>query len=237
MLTPWDYLLVLVLALALPVRAYLGMRHLRAAPVEQLPQLRPRYHARGILSQWLLVALVALLWWWRRRQPGDLSLVPHVGWGLAGVLVGTIAIVIAVQRQTATLANDPELVGRVQSRLEPAGRLLPAQPGEWPLFAAFAITAGICEELLFRGFLQWVLTQYMGPWPAAAAQVALFGIAHAYQGFSGVWRTGMVGAFLTCIVLLSGSLYPAMLLHALMDLQAGRLSLRLRELGRTLGEA
>ena len=49
-------------------------------------------------------------------------------------------------------------------------------------------------------------------------------------------RTGFVGAFLTFVVLVSGSLYPAMLLHALMDLQAGRLALRLRELGHPLSE-
>lgn len=234
--TPWDLLVLLLLMIALPVRAYLGMRHLRAVSADALPRLRPQYHARGIAAQWMLAAIVAALWITHHRPLAQLLLVPRPTWGLAGVMIGTVGIVIAVQRQMAKLANDAELVARIHDRLAPAGRLLPAHSKEWPLFALFAVTAGICEELLFRGFLQWVLLSYVGLWPSVVLQVAIFGIAHAYQGGAGMLRTGFVGAFLTVVVLLSGSLYPAMVLHALMDLQAGRLALRLRELGHPLSE-
>ena len=233
----WDHLLLLLLALALPIRAYVGMRALRAAPLEAMPRLRPQYHARGIAAQWTLTLVVAALWSFQHRPLAALLLLPRITPGLIGVLAGTLGIVIAVLRQMRGLETDRALVDRIADRLEPAGRLLPGTACEWPLFAAFAVTAGICEELLFRGFVQWVLAQYVGLWPAAALQVALFGLAHAYQGVPGILRTGFVGAFLTVVVILSGSLYPAMLLHALMDLQAGRLALRLRQLGRPLDAA
>jgi hypothetical protein len=222
--------------IALPVRAYLGMKHLRAVSAADLPRVRPQYHARGIAAQWTLTAIVAALWITQHRALGQLLLLPRLTWGLAGVMIGTVGIVIAVVRQMSKLADDPELVARIHERLAPAGQLLPATPQEWPRFAAFAVTAGICEELLFRGFIQWVLLSYLGLWPAVALQVIIFGVAHAYQGGAGMLRTGFVGAFLTFVVLISGSLYPAMLLHALMDLQAGRLALRLRELGSPLSE-
>lgn len=222
--------------LALPVRAYVGMKHLRAVSADALPRLRPQYHARGIVAQWTLTAIVAALWVTHHRPLAQLLLMPRLTWGLGGVLIGTVGIVIAVQVQMANLAGDPQLVARIRERLAPAGKLLPATVGEWPRFAVFAVTAGICEELLFRGFIQWMLLSYVGLWPAVVLQVVSFGVAHAYQGVPGMLRTGFVGAFLTAVVLLSGSLYPAMLLHALMDLQAGRLALRLRELGSPLSE-
>jgi membrane protease YdiL (CAAX protease family) len=234
--TPWDLLVLLLLMIALPVRAYLGMKHLRSVPASDLPRLRPQYHARGIAAQWTLTAIVAALWITHHRPLAQLLLVPRPTWGLAGVMIGTVGIAIAVQRQMSKLQQDPELVARISERLAPAGQLLPATSRDWPLFATFAVTAGICEELLFRGFIQWVLLSYVGLWPAVALQVIIFGVAHAYQGGAGILRTGFVGAFLTFVVLVSGSLYPAMLLHALMDLQAGRLALRLRELGQPLSE-
>ena len=57
------------------------------------------------------------------------------------------------------------------------------------------VTAGICEELLFRGFLTWYLAHHVGLPVAAAAQVVIFGVAHLYQGFGGIVKTGFAGAF------------------------------------------
>ena len=61
---------------------------------------------------------------------------------------------------------------------------------------------------------------------AAAAQVVIFGVAHLYQGVGGIVKTGFAGAFFTAVVWISGSLVPAMLIHALMDLHAGDLARR-----------
>ena len=85
-----------------------------------------------------------------------------------------------------------------------------------------AVTAGVCEELIFRGFgiayVRWL-------WPGAthfwlvALTAAGFGFAHLYQGARGVILTGVVGAVLASLVLATGSLYPAMAIHALVDLR------------------
>jgi membrane protease YdiL (CAAX protease family) len=89
------------------------------------------------------------------------------------------------------------------------------------LFSALAITAGICEELLFRGFMIWYLQHWMGLIQAALLSSALFGLGHAYQGVRGILTTGLVGAFMAGVYLLSGSIYLCMLIHVLMDLYAG----------------
>ena len=40
-------------------------------------------------------------------------------------------------------------------------------------------TAGICEELLFRGYLVWVLKAWIGLGAAAGVIMVIFGLAHA----------------------------------------------------------
>jgi len=48
---------------------------------------------------------------------------------------------------------------------------------------------------------------------------AAFGFAHLYQGTRGVLLTGLVGAYLAWLTLSTGSLLPAIVIHALIDLR------------------
>ena len=85
-----------------------------------------------------------------------------------------------------------------------------------------SLTAGLCEELLFRGFMIRFLNGLGLGLPLAAALVAsslIFGLAHAYQGPKGVIGATVGGLVFGLLFLLSGSLIPGMILHALVDLQ------------------
>lgn len=225
-LTPVDHLLVLFIALGLPLRAWFGMRSLQATPDLDLARVRVRLWLRAIVTQWLLVAVVLALWGYTHRDWGQLGLLLRPTAGLAGVLVGLATIVSLVMRQRGGLTSDESLRERVRDRLRPVERLMPRGPGEFPLFAALAITAGVCEELLFRGFLLWYGAQLV-PLPLAALlQAVAFGLGHAYQGPRGIVLTGVAGLFFTGVRLVAGSVWPAMLIHALMDLHAGDLARR-----------
>ena len=224
-LTLADHLLVVLIAIGLPLRAWLGMKRLRTASGD-LAGLRRKLWVRAIATQWLLVVILLAVWSARHRDLRLLGLDLQPSPGLLGVLVGLATIVSLVLRQRGGLTDDEDLRRRIRDRLAPVERLMPRGPGEFPLFAALAITAGICEELLFRGFLFWYAMQWM-PWPAAALLQALaFGLGHAYQGARGIALTGFAGLFFTGVRLVAGSVLPAMLIHALMDLHAGDLARR-----------
>jgi membrane protease YdiL (CAAX protease family) len=53
---------------------------------------------------------------------------------------------------------------------------------------------------------------------AAAASTAVFALGHSYHGAKGVLVAALAGAFMTGIVALSGSLMPAMAIHAALDI-------------------
>lgn len=222
-----DHALVALILFLLPLRAWWGMRALNAASPEAVPALRRRLWARALAMQWALTAFIGYGWWSEHRSPVSLALVLRPTMGLVGVLVGLATIISLVVRQRARIAHEPELQASVRAQLAPIARLMPHSDAEFAGFAALAVTAGVCEEIMFRGFLTWYLGHYL-PLPAAAAvQVAVFGLAHLYQGRAGIVKTGLVGAFFTGLVWVSGSLYPAMLIHALMDLHAGDLARRM----------
>lgn len=226
MLHAVDFVLVGAIAVGLPARALWSYRRLAAATDDALGTLRPRLYGRAILSQWALVAAVIAWWVVRGRAWGDLALVPTLSWPLAGVAVGLAFVVVAMARLHAQVASDPEARENVRRQVANVRRLLPATDGEQRLFYVLAVTAGVCEELLFRGYLVWVLGHAMPLVAAHAVSAVLFGVGHLYQGPRGIVRTGLAGAFFSGLVLLTGMLWPAIVVHAAMDVNAGLLGRR-----------
>ncbi len=100
--------------------------------------------------------------------------------------------------------------------------MIPQARTEKAVYAGVSVTAGICEELVFRGFLIAALRAATGSLPAAVLLSAgAFGIAHAHQDAAGALRATLLALVLTIPLLVTGSLYPAIAAHATVDLVAG----------------
>jgi membrane protease YdiL (CAAX protease family) len=100
--------------------------------------------------------------------------------------------------------------------------LLPETAAERFAFVLLSLTAGICEESLYRGFLIRYLHDFAPALPlllTVAAAALLFGLAHLYQGRAALFRTGIAGLAFGLLFVVTGSLIPCILLHALIDLQ------------------
>ncbi len=90
-------------------------------------------------------------------------------------------------------------------------------------FQGLSITAGVTEEVIFRGFLISTLALAMPVWAAALIVIGIFLVAHAYQGLSGMLRILPITILLTAVFLIGGSLWPAILIHIAVDAGAGLL--------------
>ncbi|HYG57229.1 MAG TPA: CPBP family intramembrane glutamic endopeptidase [Symbiobacteriaceae bacterium] len=202
------------------------------------PRARFRFYRGAFLMEWLQVGLVGVsillepqpLERLGLKQVAGLS--PSATLALGGILLAVLVAMWLVARYVAPLRVHYE---RRLARLED---LIPATPGERVQFGALAITAGICEEFLFRGFLLFYVTQLVPGMPAAGlilTSAAVFGMAHAYQGWSGVLATGAMGGVMAFLYLQWGSLYPLMMLHAFSDLQALAASWGVQEAARGRG--
>ncbi len=180
---------------------------------------------------WALAGAGLALWWLEGRPWRPLGFVTPHGWRLwvAGLLV--LALGTWYGRTIAKIAAiAPARRAGLSGQLGELAAVLPHTCSELALFVALSVSAGFCEELVFRGYLLWVFRPALGLWGAAVLSVVVFAAAHAYQGSKGIVSTGIAGALFTAVVLLFGSLWPAIVLHVLVDAGQGLISwLILRE--------
>ncbi len=224
MLTAWDHVIAIVLALAYPVRGAMALRgKWKTISPAELPAMRLRIYRVAMAALWISSLAIVALWLARQRPWNQLGLVPVFGGGLIGILVGLVLVVTVSLRQMRGGVAEKQAKA-LKKRVAGGERMMPRTPEELRWFSLLSISAGLCEELIYRGYFLWYLQMLGLPLlPAAAIACVIFGFAHLYQGTRGVMMTTIVGAFLTGVYLLSGSLFAGMLIHALMDLYAGRM--------------
>src|SRR4029453_7792411 len=220
-----DHALFVALAVLFPLRASLfGFRRLRLAGGYGLPRIRRSLYRQAIAIQWTLTGVALGLWIARGRPWSALGLVPRLdAIALTVVAVSAAAVPFVAHQRRGTLASD-ESLAQVRHQLRHVERMLPRTAGELRGFLALAATAGICEELLYRGYLIWYLQVWVGWVPAIALASVLFGFGHLYQGARGVLTTTIVGLMLGGIYYLTGSIWLGMALHALADAHSGQLA-------------
>jgi membrane protease YdiL (CAAX protease family) len=199
------------------------------------PGARRSFYRRLLVLEWGL-ALLALVVWvsapgvdagqvglrWPQAWPGPLTGLVVV-FVLAFVVLSTRALRSGALVEAAGTAHRRPGEGR---HSEPPGHstlaLLPRSRGERRLFTVVGLTAGICEEWLYRGFFLAVVNAVAGGLPAGVlvgvAAVA-FGLAHAYQGTAGIVATGLLGGVMAALYLESGSLLLPVVLHVAIDLR------------------
>jgi hypothetical protein len=137
------------------------------------------------------------------------------GWGIA--LLAS-ALLIA---QVATLRGNEAGLSIVRKKLASVEGLLPRTPVELRLFLAVSLAAGVCEEIVYRGYLLAYLDSLVGPAGAVLGSTLLFGLAHAYQGAAGIVRTGVVGLVLAGAYVVTGNLLAPVVLHVVIDVTSG----------------
>jgi len=221
-----DHLLFVVFTLIFPLWALrFGFRRLKVAQRSELPRIRLSVYRVGMTLQWTLTAAVIAVWLINARPWSHIGLVPLLTPGLAGVTIGFIVITWYVVRQRNDAMIDDESLEQVRRRMRNIEQMIPRDGRELRAFSGLSITAGICEEIMYRGFLIWYLSHWLELIPAAAVAALIFGFGHAYQGWRGILLTAAVGAFLGAVYLISGSLFVPMLIHALMDIHSGHLAM------------
>lgn len=231
--------LALYLLIAEPLLGRHAHRQLLAALDADAPGARRRFYRQWTWQGWILLLVTLLVtlgvagW-----TPAQLGLrLPHWPTGLpsgaaassliAGFVIGAalaavggivIGLVLARRRKDATPTHSPRVAGG-----DKLLRMLPRTHAERWSFAALAVTAGITEEVIWRGFGLGLLFALLPHAPIAIPMVLAalaFGWAHLYQGWTGVLATAALGGLFAWVYWATGSLLLPMLLHVLIDLRA-----------------
>jgi membrane protease YdiL (CAAX protease family) len=127
---------------------------------------------------------------------------------VAAILVGVLLTVAPVVVRVLGSAGFASTQG-----------MLPANRVEVALWIVLAISAGICEETVFRGYLQQQLSGWTGSVAIGAlGQGVIFGMVHAYQGPKKVALIAVWGCVFGLFVWLRKGLRANMIGHAVIDL-------------------
>jgi CAAX protease family protein len=217
-----DLLFLLAIAVAWPLYDhYVDWPRFLRSIAEGRRDARAREYRLIIRRQWLLTAAGIAVWMWAGRSVAALGLTWPGGWRL-GLSAGLVALLAALSLKNArSVARSGTAKAKVRKAVASVETLVPHTDAELGWFVATSLTAGFCEEFLFRGWFIGALSPWLGWWGAALLAVPPFGLLHAYQGRKGVVSTGVVGLVMTLVVAATGSLVPAMVLHALVDIGSG----------------
>jgi membrane protease YdiL (CAAX protease family) len=185
---------------------------------------RVREYRFTMLQEWALVAIALALIAWDGRSRASVGLVLPHGAGLLWTvgIVALVAVLLAMQYRVAT--GTERARASVNRQLAPVRWFLPRQGSELAHFRALSVTAGVCEEILFRGYLLAFLLPFGGMGVAVVVSSILFGFAHAYQGRRGVVTSGVLGALMAGMYVLTGSLLAPILVHAMVDWSSGQIA-------------
>ena len=226
----WRWSLWSSLILLAPADLWLFRRHVRR---QELGEHRLSYYRQLLLELW--IPTVAVLGWMLAFGVSPRTI--GLGWlrletvllsrslSLAVVALAVVLIVYGVcdllrlRRSSSYRASVNE---KLRSAAVPSyvGAIMPATPSQRRLYGVVAVSAGVCEEILYRGFVVYVLATgvpALGIWGSVLVSSALFALGHLYQGPSGMIRTFVIGLILCLIYLSSGTLLLGMLIHTLID--------------------
>jgi CAAX protease family protein len=206
------------------VLVFIGLSLFSVRTVHNLPAhgARLRLYAVSASSE---IVLVAYVWIFGLRLRGK-TIREVIGgrWSRASDVLMDVAIAIlfwiAVVAVLAVLRFALHTNG--PSALRDIKALLPQTTAEMAAYIGLSVTAGFCEEFLFRGYLQ---RQFLA-WtrlPAAAVvlQALVFGFGHLYQGWRNAVAIAVYGAMFGILAVIRKSLRPGMIQHAMQDSFSG----------------
>lgn len=219
-----DWVYIALLSLIIPANAAKSYSQL-------LPRLRLRergireaVYLSSIVSQWLFVAILVAWWWYQGRDFHSLQLnLPRANGLNLFWLTLILAYTALIYFYTLRILADPQKQLRWYARLQesPGVDITPAEGKQLKLWWLVSLTAGFCEEFVYRAFLMWLLGIYMEPLWALPIMALIFGLGHRYQGTDGIFLTSLLGLLMGVIYLSSGSLWLAVLCHAMIDASHG----------------
>lgn len=163
-----------------------------------------------IVTQLIIAALPILAVWYSKRDfKKTFRLKVCNGWMIAGAILlifGTIILGILVTDFTSGLF--PESSAKATQTISVVGG-----QSFFVSLLLIAILPAICEELMFRGFVQSALSARMKTVSAIILSAAVFGAFH--MSIVKFFTTAMLGLAICYVAQVSGSILPGMLMHAI----------------------
>lgn len=223
-----DHVLFLLLGILLPWRTVGAQKQLK--DLSFTSGMRQRLYIGNSIGLWVMALIVLGLWWWMDRPLSSLGLrwtqESLSVWSIGFIVVFLLIYLLDALRDISTPKGRTE----VEEKLGKELAILPRKFKSYLYFIPLAFSAGICEEIVFRGFFIGYILNFFGPGflsqiLAVVIPAFIFGLVHTYQGVQAIYKILGMALVFGLVYLLTGSIYLLIILHVVVDLIGGALGL------------
>jgi membrane protease YdiL (CAAX protease family) len=219
-----QHILVLFLVIGMPLWDRYEIPRLKASTE---PRKKVRYYRKIVFALWIC-ALIAVLTtgflttFSIKTRPGEIGWLQSDSRAVTIVEGITVGMLIAIFLPAIFALWNDKLRAKAGRAAKKLAFLLPSGKEERRWWWLVCITAGVCEELVYRGFL----VHYLHTFPfhvtltlALIMASVVFGIGHLYQGWLGAVQTALIGFIFGVMFVVTGNLLLPMAVHAALDLR------------------
>lgn len=134
------------------------------------------------------------------------------------ILIGYVTLTTIVP--LALMPYNQQFKEMVRSHYD--DRLYPTTTSQQIQFAFVTLTVGICEEIIYRGFMYHSFIDQFALSPTMSYLITsvLFGASHFMQGLRGISNSVMFGLIMGYLCMVTGSLLLPIIIHTAYNLRA-----------------
>ena len=224
------HIFFLLIFVVQPISGYYSNKKYLKGLAEGKKPNRVKLYNQTMLVQWCAFLVLVFTWFILDRSFSELGFKSS---NSNELIIGVAVLAISVTYLLYSLYVVRKMTSdeKVQ-QLDTLGDLihvLPQNNRDFKYFVAISITAGIVEEIIYRGFVFSYLAEFMPMWSVILVSSAAFGLGHAYQGIGGVIKVMVMGLVFGTYYVFTGSIWLPIIAHAVFDILQGSMLLELAQ--------
>lgn len=159
------------------------------------------------------------------RSPADFGWLYAHTWALSLSMLAVAMLLALITAPGLQCIRNHAVRQKIATAMQEMRFMLPVSKVERHWWLLLSVSAGVCEEFIYRGFLLEFLRGRLDGGPQLGLTAAwllssiAFGTAHLYQGVAGIVKATVVGLLLGMLAILTGSLLLPIICHVLLDAQ------------------
>lgn len=225
-LKTWDHILFFIIGVLFPAVSLMQKSSGVQLPAFNSAEKRKIYISNSMFM-WLPTLVILLTWIHRQRSLGDFWFNSPVINQLALVYVSIFIGLFVIE--TVYSIYPKSKLKKARERFAKNTPFMPAKAAELPAFTFMAFSAGFTEEVIFRAFCihyLYAIIPLSGSifYVIIIVPALIFAIVHLYQGVEAVIKILAFGMLFGLIYFYTESLWIVIILHFLVDLIGGLIS-------------
>lgn len=177
---------------------------------------------------WVLALLILLNYF--MSNPPELTLAPDISLFSIALFILAVSFLLL---QYKTMKVTADAYDAIKEKLKDIYHYLPKTKTELSWFFAVSVSAGVCEEILFRVFLYGYLSEKIHVIIAMLIANLIFAITHIGSGEKNMVSSLLLGLLFSTVYYYTGNIWILVVLHAGIDINTGILGYRVHQAERS----